>query len=220
MRSVLRATSVIAALVACGKPATMPKPPGDLDVADAGVADAVADAAPAGVDAAVTNYGERPTATGPKVTLKVGVAQTLGGMKIKLTAQNHKHAVGADTLGIFTFEIQRGTKSRQLELRSLEVGFESEVDTHGALIVFRHVAGGEFVATLAAQRTPTPQTEEECAALIDAGATAAGHPTTSSRGYTDANGVLVMLTRSWRGYCGRYTKRVWFAGPKIDPKGK
>jgi hypothetical protein len=215
MRSVLRATSVIATLVACGKPATMPKPPGDLDVVDAGVGDApaVGDAVP-GVDAAVTNYGERPAATGPKVTLKVGVAQSLGGLKIKLTAQNHKHAVGGDTLGIFEFEIQRGTKTRQLELRSMEVGFESELDVHGSLLVFRHVAGGEFVATLAAQRTPAPQTEEECAALIDAGATAAGHPTTSSRSYTDANGVLVMLTRSWRGYCGRYTRRVWFAAPR------
>ena len=193
----------------------MPKPPGDLDVADAGVADApaVVDAIP-GVDAAVTNYGERPAANGPKVTLRTNVAQTLGGMKIKLTAQNHKHAIGADTLGIFEFEIQRGSKTRKLELRSMEVGFESELEVHGALLVFRHVAGGELVATLAAQRAPTPQTEEECAALIDAGATAAGHPTTSSRSYTDANGVLVMLTRSWRGYCGRYTRRVWFAGPK------
>jgi hypothetical protein len=212
MRSVL----LIAALVACGKPATMPMPLGDLDAPDAGLgnAAAIADAAPVGADAAVMNYGERPVPNGPKVTTKVGVAHTLGGLRIKLTAQHHKHAVSGDTLGIFAFEIQRGAKTRQLELRSMEVGFESELDVHGALLVFRHVAEGEFVVTLAAQRTPTPQSEEECAALIDAGATAAGHPTTSSRTYTDANGVLVMLTRSWRGYCGRYTRRVWFGAPR------
>lgn len=186
----------------------MPKPPGDLDVGDAGVATVDAPA-PSTVDAAVTSFGPRPAPEGPSVTLKLGIAQSLGDFKIKNTARTQP---GADTLGIFAFEVVRGGKTKQLELRSMEPGFEAEVDTLGSLLVFRQL-GTELAVSLAATRTPAPQTEEECAALIDAGATTAGHTTTSSRTYTDANGVIVMLTRSWRGYCGRYTRRVWF-GPK------
>ncbi|MEJ7599906.1 MAG: hypothetical protein WKG01_18515 [Kofleriaceae bacterium] len=205
----VRALVLTAALLACGKPATMPRPPGDLDAIDGGVADAPAEATPDDT----TSYGERPLPEGPTVTARLGREVSIGGVQLKLTASNHKRA--AKQLGIFAFEIRRDGKRKQVELRTLERGFEAELDVLDALLVFRQLAEAEaFAVTLVAPRAPAPQSEEQCAALIDAGATTAKLSTTSSRTYTDANGVLVMLTRGWRGYCGRYTKRVWFAPPR------
>lgn len=197
--------AVLVALGACGKPATAPLPPGDLDVTDAAVADASDEPAPAD-----PSYGERPPPEGPTVTARLGREVSVGGVKVKLTDRR-----GNKDLGVFAFDVQRDGKRKQIELRTMERGFEAELDVLDALLVFRQLADPDaFAITLTSPRAPAPQTEDQCAALIDAGAGTAKLSTTSSRTFTDANGVLVMLTRGWRGYCGRYTRRVWFAPPR------
>lgn len=214
--------SIVGLAAACGGPQPAPGPaPAVLPDAAVAVATrdaAVTDASPPEIDAPqpppdappVAIPSGRPVVKGTPVTVLVNEAKTIGGVTVRFAGNNHKHRVGGGAVGMFTFELTRGGKTQEIELRSEAEGFEAELDAHGVLLVFQHVGYGEFRIWLGARRTPKPLDDDACVAAIEQAAAAAGLTVESSRGYGEADGVLYFRTAGWSAACGRYTRRIWF----------
>lgn len=151
----------------------------------------------------------RPAVKGKTVTVSVDKTATLGGISISFGSANHKHAVDGDTLGMWTFATKKGGVKKEFELRSEREGFEAEVVVHGAALVFRHLEYEKFSVTLFAAKAPKPLSDDACADRVSALAAKQGQPESSSRGYSNDNGIVKVTSGAWRGYCGTLTKRVW-----------
>ena len=191
-----------------------------VTTSDAAPADApppVIDAAPPAIDATpVAIPTTRPALKGKPVTVTLNDEKLVGGVKVRFAANNHKHRVGGGAMGMFTFELRRGGKTLELELRSELEGFEAEIDAHGVLLVFEHVGYGEFRVTPGARRTPPPLDDDACVAAIEQAAATAGLPASSSRSYGESDGILYFRTEGWTAACGRYTRRIWFMPANRD----
>ena len=154
----------------------------------------------------------RPAVAGARASIEVRGQAVLGALTVKFASHGHKHRMGrARSLGMYQFELTRSGKLLAVELRSDEDGFQAEVTAHGALFVFEHKSYDQFEVALVAARAPREQTEDECVARIDAAAAGAGLPLGEARGYGTEYGILTVSEPTWRGHCGRYTKRVWFS---------
>jgi hypothetical protein len=205
-------------VVGCGSTAQTPVEPVVDPRHDAAVA---VDAAPITVDAptpvdappppAPLALDTKPPALTGKVTkLAVKTSATIGGVTVKFASNGHKHPAGRGrTLGMWRFEVSRGAKKDDFELRDDEEDFEAEVDVLGVAMVFRHVDYSTFEIVLVAAKAPKPLTDDACAELVNAAAAKRGLPDESD-GYSMDNGIVVARAPRWRGHCGTLTRRIWF----------
>ncbi len=228
------------ALAACGGPrpadpgAADPAPP--IDAPDAGAAVAVgiapADAATATPDAAPDAMPDaapaptfaipadpRPAVKGKTVTLQEGKAVTVGGVRVKFGQARHKHASRGGSLGMWGFELTRGKRRLEHELRSSDEGdWQAEVPVFGALLVFTHVSYSEFTVTAVAGKVKPPLDDDAAIALLEAAAASAGLPRGNSTGYQQENGIGELTASDhggalWVAHVGLSTRRVWFTAP-------
>lgn len=162
----------------------------------------------------------RPAVSGKTVTLAVNKSVTLGGVTITFGAANHKHAVDGGSLGMWTFVAKKGTAKKQLEIRSEDSHFEAEVALHGVAFVFHHISYESFAITLVARKAPRPLADDACADRVSAHAKTRGLPEGTSRSHSNDNGIVVVRTDAWQGYCGTLTKRVWIENPNAIDDAK
>jgi hypothetical protein len=210
----------LAWLVVVGCGSTPQKPVEPVVSHDAAV---IADAAPITIDApppppvdaapppAPLALDTRPPALTGKVTkLAVKSSATIGGVTVTFASNGHKHPAGRGrTLGMWRFEVSRGAKKDDFELRDEEEDFEAELDVLGVAMVFRHVDYSTFEIVLVAAKAPKPLTDDACAEQITAAAAKRGLPDEHS-GYSTDDGIVVARAPRWRGHCGTLTRRIWF----------
>lgn len=159
----------------------------------------------------------------PKVAGKVTVLEekksaAIGGVQVTFKYASHKHGMagGPPAPGMWGFDFVKGSK-QDVELRHTDTGFESEVNAHGQLLVFRHVDYTKF-EIVHAGAAGKPLDDDACGVLIDAAAKKRGFPTDGPASTTQDNGIYVKNAEAWRGFCGSLTKRVWFAPPRLRDK--
>ncbi len=145
-----------------------------------------------------------------KQTVSVGKDFT-----VEFVSASHKRG-GKESLGMWSFVITKGGRRLEVELRSSELtGWQAEIVAHGSLLVFQHVGYTEFNVTLVPGLATKALTEDEAADLIAKTAHDLGLPSASSS-YNENEGILYYTARRedrllWKGYCGLFTRRVWFA---------
>jgi hypothetical protein len=150
-----------------------------------------------------------PTVAGEVARIEVKSVRTVGGVQVKFAYANHKHAVaGGDSLGMWGFELTRGSRRAELELRSEQSGFEAEIDALEALLVLRHLDYTTFEIVLVAARAPAPLGEDACIERIEAEVQRRGL-SFASVSHGERDGIVTARSADWRGYCGTYTRRVW-----------
>ena len=158
----------------------------------------------------------RPAVKGKTATITVKKSVTLGGLSISFGVANHKHADNGDTLGMWTFVAKKGASKKEIEVRSEVEHFEAEIAVHGVALVFRHVDYETFTITLFAQKAPKPLDDDACADRVSALAAKQGLKEGSSRGYSNRDGIVIVTSGGWKGYCGTLTKRVWIETSAVD----
>lgn len=220
-----------ALLVACSSSPGLVTAPAPTRVPDAAPApvDASVDA-PMAVDAAVAivepvtpafildpALSVVPPLKGTTKRVEEGKTITLAGVKITMGRANHKHAVGGDSVGMWSFKLAHGGKTLEQELRSSSERFEAEVAAHGQLFVFRIASYTAFDVT-AVGKAPKPRSDEACEALIDDKAKAANLPR-GNAGSSVEHGFLRRTEAGWEARCGVYSGRVWFT-QEDSPLGK
>ncbi len=172
---------------------------------DAGQAPVVAAAMPA-------ELLVRPPVGGAGALLFLGATARLSGISITFAKSNHEVVVGsAGGTGMFDFQFVKGGTKSDVRLRSDEEKFQAEVVVHGALFVFEQRSEDMFTVMLAAASAPVRLEDDGCVALIDEAAKRAGITDGRSSASGTDGGILRLRRQSWTAYCGRYTKRVWFA---------
>jgi hypothetical protein len=185
-------------------------------VADAEVGEATVDAAPVAepVVGGITVPDPIPAVKGPVTKLETKKTATIGGMQVTFSYSSHK---SDGELGMWGFELARGGRKESFELRSESSRFEAEVDALGALLVFRHIDYNNFEIVLAAAKTPKPLDNDGCRAAIEKAATARKLTIDGSSSTGTEDGIIKMSNKGWVGYCGVYTRRIWFA-PVREPR--
>lgn len=160
-----------------------------------------------------------PPVKGPVTKLVEHKSAVIGGTRVTFAYASHKRVAAGHgpAPGMWGFEFVRAGKKSEVELRHTASGFQAEVAAHGVLLVFRHVDYTTFEIVLAAARAPKPLDEEGCSELIDKTAEKRKLPIDESSSSSEAGGIVEKTTPSWIGYCGTFTKRVWFAPRK--PRG-
>lgn len=167
---------------------------------------------------ALTKPDAVPPVKGAVTTLEKTKSAMIGGVKVTFAYASHKHGMagGPPAPGMWGFELFKGSKKEE-ELRHTDSGFQSEINAHGVLLVFRHVDYTKF-EIVNAGAAPKALDDEACGALIDAAAKKRGFPTSESSSTSEDNGIYEKHTPIWRGYCGSLTRRVWFAPPQLRDK--
>lgn len=162
---------------------------------------------------ALTKPDRVPEVRGPTGKIEERKAISIGGVSVRFAYASHKHPAGSGPApGMWGFVVTKNGRTQELELRHVDAGFESEIAAHGVLLVFRHRDYSTF-EIVAAGKAGTPLDDDGCDAAIDKAAAKRGFPPATSASTGEANGVFEKQTPSWRGFCGSYTRRVWFAPP-------
>lgn len=158
----------------------------------------------------------RPPLKGKTVTLVGKKAATLGGLSISFTSMRHTHADGGDAVGMWSFVVKKGAKSKKLELRFSNASSQAEVVIHGVALAFEPVEREKFAVTLIAQEAPKPLDDHACAEKVSALAAKQGVKEGTWRRSWNHDGIVVVTTANWRGYCGTLTERVWIETENAD----
>jgi hypothetical protein len=140
--------------------------------------------------------------------LFVSSTARLGGLSVTYAKASYKGA-----LGTFDFKFVKAGKKVDVRLRSDEEKFQAEIVAHGALFVFEQRSDDIFTLMLVAASAPARLDDAACLEMIDDAAKRGRIAATGSSTYANDDGILRVRLRASTAYCGRYTKRVWFARP-------
>jgi hypothetical protein len=154
--------------------------------------------------------GVVPAVAGPSAEISEDQTVQLGPLAITHTYTSHRHGL-RDVPARSTHYFRIAGPGGAVEVQ-LAGGDEAEVVADGALVTFHVREDDTFRVVLAAERAPAALTLEACRERIGQVADRAKLERSTSHGWSeqDANGIVYYHEATWHGFCGMYTRRVWF----------
>lgn len=162
---------------------------------------------------AASQYNVEPAPANPYVRLEGTI--TLGDITIAQDPEgpfdDHKHGKNGRTTGYTHLIVKRGNASEPLTLTTRDGVMRGELVVLGAAFAVRVQRAPEF--SLIAAQAPQPLSDEECDERIQQAAPAVGLQLGTSSAGGETDGIYVVRAPGWNGYCGKYTRRIWFEDP-------